>query len=61
MWLIVWLVERLVVLLPVVLRVEVLDADNGRVLVVDEVVVAGSLDALVDRVVPVVDIGLDSS
>ena len=61
MWLIVWLAERLVVLLPVMLRVEVLDADSGRVLVVDEVVVADSLDALVDRVVPVVDTGPDSS
>ena len=53
MWLIVWLAERLVVLLPVVLRMEVLDADSGRVLVVDEVVVADSLDALVDQAVPV--------
>ena len=39
-----WLVERLVVVL--LLQVEVLDVDNGMVLVVDVVVVVDSLDAL---------------
>ena len=45
----------------VLLLVEVLDEDNGRVLVVDVVVVVDNLDALVDRVVPVGDTGLGSS
>ena len=55
----VWLVERLVVVL--LLQVEVLDVDNGRVLVVDVVVVADSLDALADQVVPVADTGPGSN